>query len=112
MTESMTAAAMSGTMRGSANSSSCARWAPMRRSTTTADFTEVVRDQDAVPDVVGGDHPAKALSVLKPGGILISATFPLEQVGAACGAQDSRAGAPGPSSVRRYRRARQRAPGP
>jgi NADPH:quinone reductase-like Zn-dependent oxidoreductase len=34
--------------------------------------TEVVRDQDAVLDVVGGDYPARALDVLKPGGILVS----------------------------------------
>jgi NADPH:quinone reductase-like Zn-dependent oxidoreductase len=36
------------------------------------DFTEVVRDQDVVFDVVGGDYPARALDVLKPGGILVS----------------------------------------
>jgi NADPH:quinone reductase-like Zn-dependent oxidoreductase len=36
------------------------------------DFTEVVRDQDVVLDVVGGDYPARALDVLKPGGILVS----------------------------------------
>ena len=40
------------------------------------DFTEVVRDQDAVLDVVGGDYPAKALDVLKPGGILVSTQPP------------------------------------
>jgi NADPH:quinone reductase-like Zn-dependent oxidoreductase len=74
---------------------------------TATAFTELVRDQDAVLDVAGGDHPARGLSVLKPGGILVTATFPLERVGAARGAQDSRAGAPEPSSVRRYRRARQ-----
>jgi NADPH:quinone reductase-like Zn-dependent oxidoreductase len=74
---------------------------------TATAYTELVRDQDAVLDVAGGDHPARGLSLLKPGGILICATFPLERVGAARGAQDSRAGAPEPSSVRRYRRARQ-----
>jgi NADPH:quinone reductase-like Zn-dependent oxidoreductase len=38
----------------------------------STDFTEVVRDQDVVLDVVGGDYPARALDVLKPGGILVS----------------------------------------
>jgi NADPH:quinone reductase-like Zn-dependent oxidoreductase len=45
----------------------------------STDFTEVVRDQDVVLDVVGGDYPARALDVLKPGGILVSsqpATLP------------------------------------
>jgi NADPH:quinone reductase-like Zn-dependent oxidoreductase len=36
------------------------------------DFTEAVHDQDIVLDVVGGDYPARALDVLKPGGILVS----------------------------------------
>src|SRR5262249_56308547 len=36
------------------------------------DFTEVVRDQDVVLDIVGGDYPARALDVLRPGGILVS----------------------------------------
>src|SRR5262249_19245017 len=36
------------------------------------DFAEAVRDQDIVLDVVGGDYPARALDVLKPGGILVS----------------------------------------
>jgi NADPH:quinone reductase-like Zn-dependent oxidoreductase len=36
------------------------------------DFTEAVRDQDVVLDLVGGDYPARALEVLKPGGILVS----------------------------------------
>jgi NADPH:quinone reductase-like Zn-dependent oxidoreductase len=36
------------------------------------DFTDVVRDQDVVLDIVGGDYPARALDVLKPGGILVS----------------------------------------
>ena len=36
------------------------------------DFTQAVRDQDVVLDVVGGDYPARALDVLKPGGILVS----------------------------------------
>jgi NADPH:quinone reductase-like Zn-dependent oxidoreductase len=40
------------------------------------DFTEVVRDQAVVLDVVGGDYPAKALDVLKPGGILVSTQPP------------------------------------
>jgi NADPH:quinone reductase-like Zn-dependent oxidoreductase len=38
----------------------------------STDFTEVVRDQDVVLDIVGGDYPARALDVLKPGGILVS----------------------------------------
>lgn len=41
-----------------------------------ADFTETVRDQDAVLDVVGGDYPARALDVLRPGGILVSTQPP------------------------------------
>jgi NADPH:quinone reductase-like Zn-dependent oxidoreductase len=36
------------------------------------DFTGTVRDQDVVLDVVGGEYPARALDVLKPGGILVS----------------------------------------
>jgi NADPH:quinone reductase-like Zn-dependent oxidoreductase len=36
------------------------------------DFTQAVRDQDVVLDLVGGDYPARALEVLKPGGILVS----------------------------------------
>ena len=36
------------------------------------DFTKVVSDQDVVLDVVGGDYPARALDVLKPGGTLVS----------------------------------------
>jgi NADPH:quinone reductase-like Zn-dependent oxidoreductase len=36
------------------------------------DFAEVCSDQDIVLDVVGGDYPARALEVLKPGGILVS----------------------------------------
>jgi len=39
------------------------------------DFTEVVGDLDAVLEVIGGDYPAKALEVLKPGGTLV-ATLP------------------------------------
>jgi NADPH:quinone reductase-like Zn-dependent oxidoreductase len=42
----------------------------------STDFTEVVRDQDVVLDVVGGDYPARALDVLKPGGILVSTQPP------------------------------------
>src|SRR5262245_16744819 len=37
------------------------------------DFSEAVSDQDVVLDIVGGDYPARALDVLKPGGILVSA---------------------------------------
>jgi NADPH:quinone reductase-like Zn-dependent oxidoreductase len=36
------------------------------------DFTEVVGDLDVVLEVIGGDYPAKALDVLKYGGILVS----------------------------------------
>jgi NADPH:quinone reductase-like Zn-dependent oxidoreductase len=36
------------------------------------DFTDAVREQDAVLDIVGGDYPARALDVLKPGGIVVS----------------------------------------
>ena len=40
------------------------------------DFTQVVRDQDAVLDVVGGDYPLRALDVVKPGGIVVSTQPP------------------------------------
>ncbi|HUA45152.1 MAG TPA: NADP-dependent oxidoreductase [Solirubrobacteraceae bacterium] len=40
------------------------------------DFTQVVGDQDVVLDVVGGDYPARALDVLKPGGIVVSTQPP------------------------------------
>jgi NADPH:quinone reductase-like Zn-dependent oxidoreductase len=36
------------------------------------DWTHRVGDQDVVLDIVGGDYPARALDVLKPGGILVS----------------------------------------
>jgi NADPH:quinone reductase-like Zn-dependent oxidoreductase len=36
------------------------------------DFTDAVRDQDVVLDVVGGDYPGRALDVLRPGGTLVS----------------------------------------
>src|SRR5262245_38531793 len=36
------------------------------------DFTDAVTDQDVVLDIVGGDYPARALDVLKPGGTLVS----------------------------------------
>ena len=42
----------------------------------TTDFTATVRDQDVVLDVVGGDYPARALDVLKPGGMLVSTQPP------------------------------------
>jgi NADPH:quinone reductase-like Zn-dependent oxidoreductase len=42
----------------------------------STDFTEVVHDQDVVLDIVGGDYPARALDVLKPGGILVSTQPP------------------------------------
>lgn len=38
----------------------------------TTDFTTVVRDIDMVLETVGGDYPARALDVLKPGGVLVS----------------------------------------
>ena len=37
---------------------------------------DAVRDQDVVLDVVGGDYPAWALEVLRPGGILVSTQPP------------------------------------
>jgi NADPH:quinone reductase-like Zn-dependent oxidoreductase len=40
------------------------------------DFTEVVADVDVVLDVIGGEYPARALDVLKPGGILVSTLPP------------------------------------
>jgi NADPH:quinone reductase-like Zn-dependent oxidoreductase len=42
----------------------------------TTDFTQVVADLDVVLDVIGGEYPAKALTVLKPGGILVSTLPP------------------------------------
>lgn len=39
---------------------------------TTTEINQAVRDVDAVLETVGGDYPAKALDVLKPGGILVS----------------------------------------
>jgi NADPH:quinone reductase-like Zn-dependent oxidoreductase len=42
----------------------------------STDFTEVVHDQDVVLDIVGGDYPARALDILKPGGILVSTQPP------------------------------------
>ena len=41
-----------------------------------SDFTQTVHDVDAVLEVIGGDYPAKALKVLKPGGILVSTLPP------------------------------------
>ena len=41
-----------------------------------ADFATAVGEQDVVLDVVGGDYPAQALDVLKPGGILVSTQPP------------------------------------
>ncbi|WP_038170055.1 NADP-dependent oxidoreductase [Tomitella biformata] len=43
---------------------------------TTTDFHRVVDNLDVVLETVGGDSPAKALDVLKPGGILISTLPP------------------------------------
>ena len=42
----------------------------------TIDFADVVRDQDVVLDVVGGDYLPRGIEVLKEGGILISTQFP------------------------------------
>ena len=39
---------------------------------TATDFTEAAGNQDVVLDLVGGDYPARALDVLRPGGILVS----------------------------------------
>lgn len=39
---------------------------------TTTDITEAAHDVDAVLETIGEDYPAKALKVLKPGGILVS----------------------------------------
>lgn len=43
---------------------------------TATDFTQTVQDVDAVLEVIGGDYPAKALAVLRPGGILVSTLPP------------------------------------
>ena len=40
------------------------------------DFTRAVADLDAVLEVIGGDYPARALEVLKPGGTLVSTLPP------------------------------------
>lgn len=39
----------------------------------TARFDDVVRDVDAVSDLVGGETANRSYAVLKPGGILVSA---------------------------------------
>jgi NADPH:quinone reductase-like Zn-dependent oxidoreductase len=39
---------------------------------TVTDFTASLRDQDVFLDVVGGDYPARALEVLRSGGIVVS----------------------------------------
>jgi NADPH:quinone reductase-like Zn-dependent oxidoreductase len=39
-------------------------------------WTEAVRDQDAVLDVVGGEYPVKAVQALRRGGILVSTQPP------------------------------------
>jgi NADPH:quinone reductase-like Zn-dependent oxidoreductase len=53
------------------------------------DFTKAVRDQDVVLDVVGGDYPARALDVLRRGGVLVStqppAVAPLAETAAELG---------------------------
>ena len=53
----------------------------------TTDFTQAVKEFDAVLEVIGGDNPAKALVVLKPGSILVSTLpptgAPLEKAAAA-----------------------------
>jgi NADPH:quinone reductase-like Zn-dependent oxidoreductase len=41
-----------------------------------ADVATAVGEQDVILDVVGGDYPAQALDVLKPGGILVSTQPP------------------------------------
>ncbi|MEU9098779.1 NADP-dependent oxidoreductase [Streptomyces sp. NPDC048361] len=43
---------------------------------TAVDFTEAVRDVDAVFDTVGGDYAARSLKVLRPGGTLVSINTP------------------------------------
>jgi NADPH:quinone reductase-like Zn-dependent oxidoreductase len=43
---------------------------------TGTDFTEAVRDQDVVLDVVGGDYPARVLDVLRSGGVRVSTQPP------------------------------------
>ena len=43
---------------------------------TTTDFHQAVDNLDVVLELIGGDSPAKALDVLKPGGILVSTLPP------------------------------------
>lgn len=40
------------------------------------DFTQAVKEQDVVLEVVGGDYPGRAIDVLKPGGTLVSTQPP------------------------------------
>lgn len=40
---------------------------------TTVDFTEAVRDVDVVLDTIGGESAARSLTVLRPGGHLVTA---------------------------------------
>jgi NADPH:quinone reductase-like Zn-dependent oxidoreductase len=55
------------------------------------DWTQTVRDQDVVLDIVGGDYPARALDVLKPGGVLVSTQPPsLASVAEAAAERDIR----------------------
>ncbi|GAB7111013.1 NADP-dependent oxidoreductase [Streptomyces phaeofaciens JCM 4814] len=43
---------------------------------TTTDITEATVDLDAVLETIGGDYPAKAVTLLKPGGTLVSTLPP------------------------------------
>jgi NADPH:quinone reductase-like Zn-dependent oxidoreductase len=54
----------------------------------TTRFEEVAQDVDVVFDTIGGETQMRSFSVLKPGGVLVSAvSSPTESVGAAAGIQ-------------------------
>jgi NADPH:quinone reductase-like Zn-dependent oxidoreductase len=40
------------------------------------DFTEAIRDVDVVLEAIGGDYASRSLSVLRPGGLLVTAVEP------------------------------------
>lgn len=58
-----------------------------------SDFAEVVEDVDVVLEMMGGDHPARSLPILKPGGGRLVSILPLDaSLVAAAEARGVRAG--------------------
>lgn len=49
----------------------------------TTHFEEVLSDVDVVFDLVGGDNQLKSFQVMKPGGILVASTQPIDEAAAA-----------------------------